>query len=85
MGKSWRHRVDALTPVSMIGPLVGRKDRRAVMGALADLGVPVVCIRRRYYVRESDVARAIALRASPTRPARRVATVALRPGERLWH
>jgi hypothetical protein len=74
----------ALTPLSEVGPLVGRRDRRAVLGALADLGVPVVKIRSRYYVRRSDVEQAVAFRLAPPRRARQRATVALKPGERLW-
>lgn len=74
----------ALTPISKVGPLVGRRDRRAVLAALADLGVPVVRIRRRYFVRERDVLDAVADRFGPHRAPRRAATVTLRPGERLW-
>lgn len=74
----------ALTPIIEVGPLVGRKDRRAILAALADLGVPVVMIRRRYFVHEHDVVRAVADRFAPMRRHRRGATVTLRPGERLW-
>jgi hypothetical protein len=73
-----------LTPLSQVGPLVGRRDRRAVLGALADLGVPVVKIRSRYYVRRDDVERAVAMRLAPQRRERQHATVTLKPGERLW-
>ena len=73
-----------LTPLSQVGPLVGRRDRRAVLGALADLGVPVCKIRSRYYVRKEDVERAVAYRLAPPTRARRPATVVMKPGERLW-
>jgi hypothetical protein len=74
-----------LAPLSQVGPLVGRKDRRAVLAALADLGVPVVKIRSRYYADPGDVADAVAARSAAPRRRARPASVTLRPGERLWH
>lgn len=74
----------SLTPLSQVGPLVGRKDRRAVLAALADLGVPVVKIRSRYYVHAGDVQHAVHKRMGPHRVPARTASVTLRPGERLW-
>lgn len=74
----------ALVPVSQVGPLVGRKDRRAVLGALAELGVTVVKLRGRYYASPRDVLAAIADLAPHRTSAPRTASVMLKPGERLW-
>lgn len=74
----------ALAPISQVGPLVGRKDRRAILSALAELGVPIAKVRSRYYVRPDDVQRAVSDRMAPTRRTPRPATVTLKPGERLW-
>lgn len=73
----------AFISLAEAGPLVLRRDRRAILAALADLGVPVAKVRNRYLVRRADVERALAERMN-TRKRRAPLGVVLSPGERLW-